>query len=95
MALGLFGAHGREPLGGVAEDARNLRDGLDVVDNRGTGVQTGDRGERGLEARVASTTLEGVQQGRLLTADVGASTRVGGNAQVAEHAGLGRLAHGL
>ena len=95
MALGLFGAHGRVPLGRVAEDTRHLGDSLHVVDNRGTGVQAGHRGERGLEARVASAPLEGVQQGRLLTADVGTGTRVCGDAQVAEHAGFGRLAHSL
>ena len=95
VTLRLLSAHRRIPLRRVTEDTRHLGDSLHVVNHRGTGVQAGNRGERGLQTRVASAPLKGIQQGRLFTADVGAGARVSGDTQVAEHASLTGLTHSL
>ncbi len=81
-ALGLLGPHVGEPLCALAHDERHGGDRLDVVDDRGAGVQAGDGGEGGLEPRLAPSPLEGVQEGGLLAADVGAGTRVHGDVEV-------------
>src|SRR5215212_6448060 len=69
-ALGLLGTHRSEPVRAAVEDAWDRRDGLDVVDLRGAGVQTGDRRKRRTESGLATTTLERIQQRRFFTADI-------------------------
>ena len=78
----LLGAELLEPLGAVADDRRQVGDRLDVVDDRGSAVEAGDRGERRLETRLAAAALERVEQRRLLAADVGARTRVDHDVEV-------------
>ena len=63
-------------FGAVEQDRGHRGDGLDVVDDRRPGVETRDGRERRLQARLAAAALEGVEQRRLLTADVGAGTGV-------------------
>ena len=61
---------------------RHAGDRLDVVDDGRAGVEAGDRGERRLEPRLAAAALEGVEQRRLLAADVGAGAGVDGDLEV-------------
>ena len=49
--------------------------------DRRAGVQALDRREGGLETRMAAAALQGVEQCRLLPADVGAGARVRGDGQ--------------
>ena len=73
-----FHAEIREPLRALAQDRRNRRDALRVVDRRRRAVQAEVRRERRLEARLALLALERLEQRRLLAADVraGADERV-------------------
>ena len=82
VALGLLGAHRGEPLGAVLDDARHRGDRLDVVDDRRAGVETGDRGERRAQPRLAATALEALEQRGLLAADVGAGAGVHDDVEV-------------
>ncbi len=69
----------------------------------GRAYKPGDGGERGLEAGLAASSLEGVQQRCLLAADVGTRAGVDGHVKVvpgavdvlAKMAGLVGLGHGL
>ena len=72
----LLGPEVLEPLGAVVDDVGDVGEGLDVVDQRRAAVEALDRGERGLQARVAALALERVEQRRLLAADVGAGAAV-------------------
>ena len=101
MALARLRPHRLEPFDAVAHDPGNRGDGLDVVDDGGPGVQALGRRERRLQARLAAAALEGVEEGRLLAADVGAGPRVDGDVDVvvapgpaalADQPGLARLA---
>src|SRR5690606_11849591 len=69
-------AEAGEPGGAAAQDGRDDRDGLDVVD-RGRPAVHADRGrKRRLEARLAHLAFEALEQRGLLAADVGAGTPV-------------------
>src|SRR5207248_9212486 len=57
-------------------------DGVDVVDRGRRGVQARGRGERRLEPGLPTTSFEGVEQRRLLTADVRARSRVDGDLEI-------------
>ena len=57
-------------------------DRLDVVDHGRAGVEARDGGERRLEARLAATALEAVEQRGLLATDVGAGAGVHGDVEV-------------
>src|SRR4029077_5314595 len=71
------GAHRCEGRAAVERDPREVRDGLDVVDDRGSAVEAdGGRKVRGLEAREAALALEALEQGCFLATDVGAGTWV-------------------
>jgi hypothetical protein len=70
-------AEARNAVAAVQDDPRHRREGLGVVDRGGLAVQAEARGERRLEARLALLALEGLQQRRLLAADVGAEAVVG------------------
>ena len=82
VALGLLGAHRREPRGAVLDDARHRRDRLDVVDHGRAGVEAGDRGERRTQARLAAAALESLEQRGLLATDVGAGAGVHDHVEV-------------
>ena len=77
------------PVIRILENPCHLGDGLDIVDDRGTGVKTFRRWERRLEARMSSPSLEGIQQGSFFAADVGSGAGVDGNLEVAEQPCLG------
>src|SRR5947209_20563639 len=51
-------ADARKPFGRAAEDRRNDRDALDIVDGGRTALEAGARRERRLEARLALFALE-------------------------------------
>src|SRR5690606_21111828 len=74
-----------EPLRAVAKDRRNRRETLRVIDGRRRAVQAVLRRERRLEARLALLTFEGVEQRRLLAADV--RTRADDRVQVEVYSG--------
>ena len=101
-ALGPLGAVGREVRGPAVEDVRHGRDGLDVVDHRGAGVQPGHRRERRLQPGLAAEALQRVQQRGLLAADIGARPGVHDHLEVepgtedvgAQVTGLVGLGHG-
>src|SRR5690606_32799462 len=59
-----------EPLRTFAQDRRNRRDALRVVDRRGLAVEPEIRRKRRLEARLAGLALERLEERRLLAADV-------------------------
>src|SRR5262249_25072281 len=65
-----FDAEIGEPRCALAQDRRDGRDALRVVDRRRRAVETVGGGERRLEARLALLALERLEQARLLAADV-------------------------
>src|SRR4051812_4874430 len=102
VALGLLGAHRSEPVRTVLDDARHRRDRLHVVDDRRAGVEAGHRRERRPEPRLPAPTLQALEQGGLLAADVGTRSGVDHDVEVvagavdvlAEMARGVRLVHG-
>ena len=72
----LLGAELAEPVGAVLDDVRDVRERLDVVDQRRALVEALVGGERRLQPRVAALALERVEQRGLLAADVGAGAAV-------------------
>src|SRR5438270_5210749 len=66
----------RKPFGRAAEDRRNDRDALDIVDGGRTAIEAGARRERRLEARLALLALEAFEHRRLFAADIGAGAAV-------------------
>ena len=79
---GLVGAHALEPVRAVQQDRRDRGDALDVVDDGRTRVEPGHGRERRLQAGLAATALERVEERGLLAADVGAGTGVHGDLEV-------------
>merc|ERR1719209_1493641 len=69
-------AHAGEPVSSPPADGRSHGDSLDVGDSGGTAEDTDVSGEWGLQAGLALLTLQALDQGGLLSADVGASTTV-------------------
>merc|ERR1719447_502769 len=69
-------AHAGEPVSSPPADGRSHGDSLDVGDSGGTAEDTDISGEWGLQAGLALLTLKALDQGGLLSADVGASTTV-------------------
>ena len=72
----LLGADAREPLGATVDDERHVGQRLDVVDRRRHPEDALLGGERRLHARIGALAFERLHQGRLLAADVRASTGV-------------------
>ena len=66
----LLGALLPEPVGAARHDVRHVHQRLDVVDHGRRGVETLHRRERRPEPRLTPQSLERVEQGGLLTADV-------------------------
>src|SRR6476661_2698820 len=75
-ALVLRIADAGEPFGRAAEDRRDDRDALDIVDRSRTAVEAGTGRERRLEARLALLALQAFEHRRLFAADVGARATV-------------------
>ena len=75
-AGGAVDAHGRVPLAAVLDDVRHRRDRLDVVHDRGRGVETLRGRERRLDARHRALALEAREQPGLVAGDVAAGTTV-------------------
>src|SRR6185437_10671611 len=71
-AAGVLRAQLREPLRALAHDGRYRREALRVVYGRRSAVQAEVGRKRRFEPRLAGLALEGIQQRRLLAADVGA-----------------------
>merc|ERR1719402_1162337 len=69
-------AHAGEPVSSPPTDGRSHGDSLDVGHSGGTAEDTDVSGEWGLQAGLALLTLQALDQGGLLSADVGASTTV-------------------
>merc|ERR1719474_497910 len=69
-------AHAGEPVSSPPADGGSHGDSLDVGDSGGTAEDTDVSGEWGLQAGLALLTLQALDQGGLLSADVGASTTV-------------------
>jgi len=69
-------AEGGEPAGPATDDGRDNGDGLDIGDGARATEKTDGSGERGLETGLASLTLNGLDQGSLLAANVGTHTAV-------------------
>ncbi len=61
-----------EPFGAVAQDARGPGQGLHVVDDGGPAHEAGVDGEGGPVAGLAPEAFQGLDEGGLLAADVGA-----------------------
>src|SRR5206468_822443 len=92
-----------EPLRAVVDDERDAGQGLDVVDD-GRAAEDADDGREGrLDARLAAMALDGLDEARLLAADVGPRAAVDGDVEVeaaaenvpAEEALLPRFGQGL
>src|SRR6266540_1834244 len=81
----------RVPLAAVLDDGRDGRHGLDVVDQRGRAVQAADRGERRPGPRLAAMSLQRLEQGRLLAADVCPRTAMEHDRDLGEQIGAPRL----
>ena len=58
-----------EPVGAVAGDQRDVREGFDVVDQSGPAARAGDRGEDDAVARQGRATLDALDDGGLLAGD--------------------------
>lgn len=69
-------AERREPAGATTHDGGGDGDSLDVGDGTGAAEETDSSGERGLKTGLAGLTLDGLDEGGLLTTDVGAHTTV-------------------
>merc|ERR1719193_768434 len=69
-------AHAGEPVSSPPADGGGHGDSLDVGHSGGTAEDTDVSGEWGLQAGLALLTLQALNQGGLLSADVGASTTV-------------------
>merc|ERR1719195_2111452 len=67
-------AHAGEPVSSPPADGGGHGDSLDVGHSGGTAEDTDVSGEWGLQAGLALLTLQALDQGGLLSADVGAST---------------------
>src|SRR5829696_6005651 len=78
----VVGALRGEPVDAVAQDRRDRRDRLDVVDDRRGGVEAGHRREGRAQTGLAAASLERVEEGGLLTADVRPGAGVDGQLQV-------------
>ena len=65
-----------EPVGTTTEDGGTDGDGLDVGDGGGAAEDADAGGERRLETGLALSALEALDEGRLLSADVGARSAV-------------------
>ena len=65
-----------EPVGTATEDGGTDGDGLDVGDGGGTAEDADTGGERRLETGLALSALQTLNEGRLLSADVGACSTV-------------------
>merc|ERR1719461_2160648 len=77
LGAGVPGAtHAGEPVSSPPADGGGHGDSLDVGDSGGTAEDTDVSGEWGLQAGLALLTLQALDQGGLLPADVGASTTV-------------------
>merc|ERR1719422_1297868 len=77
LGAGVPGAtHAGEPVSSPPADGRSHGDSLDVGHSGGTAEDTDVSGEWGLQAGLALLTLQALNQGGLLSADVGASTTV-------------------
>ena len=74
--------------GAELEHLRHGRDRLDVVDQRRRRVETGDRRERRLRARLAALAFERLEQAGLLAADVRAGAAVQDDRDAVEQVGL-------
>lgn len=75
-AVIVLAAQAVEPVGATAENGGRHGHGLAVGDGGGAAVETGVRGEWGLQAGLALLALEGLQLGGLFTAHVGTSAAV-------------------
>merc|ERR1719204_2939989 len=77
LGAGVPGAtHAGEPVSSPPADGGGHGDSLDVGHSGGTAEDTDVSGEWGLQAGLALLTLQALDQGGLLSADVGASTTV-------------------
>jgi hypothetical protein len=65
-----------EPLPAVLDDAGEVGEGFDVVDDGGLAEEALDGGEGGLDAGPAALALEAFEQCGFLAADVGACAAV-------------------
>ncbi len=73
--LAFLGANAGKPVGALMEDLRDIRPGLNVVEGGRFTEKALVRGERRPLPRVSPLSLDGDQQGCLLSADEGAGTR--------------------
>ena len=64
-------AHAGKPQGAVADDGRDGGKRFRIVDGRGPPVETVGGGERRFEAGQSLLALQGFQQCRFFTADIG------------------------
>lgn len=77
-----FTTERREPAGTTAHDGRSHGDGFDVGDSAGATEGTDGGGERRLQTRLAGLAFEGLDEGGLLTANIGTGTTVDVNVVV-------------
>merc|ERR1719209_1154694 len=67
-------AHASKPITTPPADSRSNSNSLNIGDGSGTAKNSNISGERGLQAGLALLPLQALNQGRLLTTDVGASS---------------------
>lgn len=75
-ALVTLAAKAGEPVAATAADSRGDSNGLDVGDCRGAAEETDGSRERWLKTGLARLAFERLDEGRLLTADIGTGTPV-------------------
>src|SRR5208337_2901376 len=71
-----------KPLAAVADDGRDVGEGLDVVDERGLAEEAADRRVGRARPGRAALALDGGQQRRLLAADKGSCAEADFNVEV-------------
>ena len=77
LGTGVAGAtESSEPLASTSQDGGGNGDSLDVGNGGGATEETDISGEWGLQARLSSLTLDRLDQGGLLTADIGTGATV-------------------
>src|SRR5262245_36341078 len=72
----ILAAEALEPLRTAAEDGRDNRDALNIVDRGRAAIEAGAGRERRLQARQALLALQALDHRRLFAADVGAGAAV-------------------
>ena len=86
-AFVLLAADAREPFRAAAQDGRDDRDALDIVDRGRAAVEARARRERRLEARLALLALEAFEHRGFFAADVGAGAAVDEQVEVVARSG--------